>query len=391
MSIRVPSHRITAAITSGTLLFALAAGNDASAQLLYDLNFDSSVTTGTLIPDASGNGFDFDNSTEDAVPAAFVFAPNDLLLNPADQVLDVEATGNGGTSLDIGIFDEVDISAAGGFTYQTYIKRTANTPGQAQNIWNPAGTHSLEITSLGELQLAIRGVGASLHDADTVLPLGEWHHVAAVFTVDNPIDPNAGPFSPLSKAPDGTYQLYIDGVLMDPDNAANPDDFAAGNLCGGGFIGSCIVDAGSVPGDTPQDAARRQRHGLGATNFGTPDFHFRGQVATSQLSLGVTAVNDFGIFRIEGDLDLDGDVDLDDAAILAANFGAVEDAIVGQRVTFANGDLNGDSVIDLLDYNILALNFGNSATTPPAVSTAIPEPASAFVMALGLTAVLRRR
>lgn len=390
MSVRVSNQGITSVIASSTLILTLGVSDNAQAQLLYDLNFDSSVATSTLIPDASGNGFDFDNTTEDAVPANFVYAANDLLLNPADQVLDVEATGNGGTSQDIGIFDEVDISDAGGFTFQTYIKRTSNTPGQAQNIWNPAGTHSLEITSLGELQLAIRGVAASLHDADTVLPLGEWHHVAGVFTVNNPIDPNAGPFDPLSKAPDGTYQLYIDGVLMDPDNAANPDDFAEGNLCGGGFIGSCIVDAGSVPGDSPADAIQRQKHGLGATNFGTPNFHFRGQIATNQLSLGVTAVNDFDIFRIEGDLDLDGDVDVDDVAILTANFGAVEDSVVGQRVTFANGDLNGDSVVDLLDYNILALNFGNTAVPPPASSATIPEPASLAVMAIGLAAMTRR-
>lgn len=393
MNIRISNKGKSSVIAASALVLGLGASVD--AQTLYDLNFDSSVATTTLIVDKTANHYDFANVTEDSSPVTFTYAANDLPGHTtSDQVFDVGATGNGGTSVDAAIFDEVDISDAGGFSFEMYINRSANTPGQIQNIWSPAGTHSLEITSSGDLQLAIRGVASSLSDADTVLPIGEWHHVAGVFTVENPIDPSiTNPFDPLLKAPDGTYQLYIDGKLIDPDNAVNPDDFAQGNLCGGGFKGSCMVTADEVPGDSPEDALQRQRHGLGATNFGTPDFFFRGKIATTKLSLGATDVADFDVFRTVGDINMDGVVDLADAAILQANFGEVEDAVIGQRVTFASGDLNGDDVVDLLDYNILALDFGNTLVpAPPAAGQAVvPEPATLALMALGLVAVTRRQ
>ena len=53
-----------------------------------------------------------------------------------------------------------------------------------------------------------------------------------------------------------------------------------------------------------------------------------------------------------GDIDLDGDVDLDDFVILKLNFGT--------GTTWGTGDLDGDGDVDLDDFVILKLNFGST-------------------------------
>ena len=56
-------------------------------------------------------------------------------------------------------------------------------------------------------------------------------------------------------------------------------------------------------------------------------------------------------FTTPGDIDGDGDVDLDDFVILKKNFGAAD-------ATRAQGDLDTDGDVDLDDFVILKANFG---------------------------------
>ncbi|MEL7237752.1 MAG: dockerin type I repeat-containing protein, partial [Planctomycetota bacterium] len=90
-------------------------------------------------------------------------------------------------------------------------------------------------------------------------------------------------------------------------------------------------------------------------------------------------------FRLPGDANGDGSVNLADFLILRTNFN-------GGFGGFQNGDFNSDGSIDLADFLILRNNFGNQADAPPLNYFAVPEPATAglaLVLAGGL--LTRRR
>ena len=114
---------------------------------------------------------------------------------------------------------------------------------------------------------------------------------------------------------------------------------------------------------------------------------------------------------LAGDINLDGTVNSVDLGILASHFN-----LTGQ--TYSTGDLNGDGVVNSIDLGILAANFNMSiVATPSAVVSeiqtlaaeddalpainadlasnptfsAVPEPASATVLAIAAIAMTARR
>ena len=91
-----------------------------------------------------------------------------------------------------------------------------------------------------------------------------------------------------------------------------------------------------------------------------------------------------------GDANLDGQVNLSDFNRLAANFGSTSGV-------WTQGDFNYDGNVNLQDFNRLAANFGLSAAGPTVtpddwarLGAAVPEPAGASVLAVGMLALSRR-
>jgi hypothetical protein len=76
---------------------------------------------------------------------------------------------------------------------------------------------------------------------------------------------------------------------------------------------------------------------------------------------------------IDGDINLDGTVDIFDVNAVSAAWGTAGPA----------GDANGDGIVDIFDINLVSSNWGATG------ATAVPEPATAALALCGLpTAIL---
>jgi hypothetical protein len=123
---------------------------------------------------------------------------------------------------------------------------------------------------------------------------------------------------------------------------------------------------------------------LGPTETGT----FAGQTVTGASTLAV--------YTYAGDVNFDGLVD-------ASDYGIIDNYFQFPGTTgYANGDFNYDGVIDAGDYGIIDNTFQLQGAPIPMTGgvaeasslsgvTAVPEPASLTVLALGAAGLLGRR
>jgi hypothetical protein len=105
---------------------------------------------------------------------------------------------------------------------------------------------------------------------------------------------------------------------------------------------------------------------------------------TVGMQFGATASNapDAAVFfdmnisvSLPGDFSFDGSVDAADYVLWRST--------VGEAGTSLAADGNGNNIIDAGDYNVWRSNFG---AQPGAASTAVPEPATAFLLCVVLCA-----
>jgi len=114
----------------------------------------------------------------------------------------------------------------------------------------------------------------------------------------------------------------------------------------------------------------------------TPDY-IDCDFAMKLLASGVGLLLQEADLLLPGDADNDKDVDYDDYANLAGNFG------MSTGAQWATADFNADGQVDALDYITLKRNFGQGLAHPLAASA--PEPASVLILAFGALAIIRRR
>ena len=111
--------------------------------------------------------------------------------------------------------------------------------------------------------------------------------------------------------------------------------------------------------------------------------------SSALYTTGVISVN----AKLMGDANVDGTVNVGDLGSLATNYGVTSGA------TWQQGDFNGDGAVNVGDLGSLATNYGMSVggggaspAASAASSTAIPEPAAAFLVSgLGILNVFGRR
>ncbi|MBP63763.1 MAG: hypothetical protein CMJ62_19735 [Planctomycetaceae bacterium] len=133
---------------------------------------------------------------------------------------------------------------------------------------------------------------------------------------------------------------------------------------------------GSAPG-VPGDAY--QILDVGATTSGefvSISHNLESERAIVKFKIGSGDIE--AIEALEGDVDLDVDVDLNDFTLLAANFNPAGDGLV-----WNTGNFDDDGDIDLTDYNLLASNF-NPSGYGDCAPLAVPEPTSGVLSAWGI-------
>ena len=169
-----------------------------------------------------------------------------------------------------------------------------------------------------------------------------------------------------------------------------------GNRAGQGLIAEWIRRGGSA------GVGFVEEPGVGDDNLTTVDSLFGRLLqgyswaeaawnTTTQLSFVNTVVGDpLMTYKpwVQGDADLDGDVDMMDITAVKASYGKA----AGQAGYNLMADMNADGLVDLWDLTFVKFNYtGPNGSNPPEPGGSIPEPATLLIIALGAAAIIGRR
>ncbi|MHB1037937.1 MAG: PEP-CTERM sorting domain-containing protein [Pirellulales bacterium] len=197
--------------------------------------------------------------------------------------------------------------------------------------------------------------------------------------------------------------LVFEGGTQDVDNfevagqnlgaipAGFKTNFALGRLTlGGADIGKIkLVDAiDNQPGSVGKESLYVWDLAVGngsSLDLGGLNLYYR----AGSIAPGATIVANGGnlvpVTVYDGDLDLNGKVDIFDVAVLQAKYGMTQGA------TWADGDFDHNGTVDIFDVARLQVNYGAGVASAP---SPVPEPATITLALVGLAAVLalaRRR
>lgn len=174
----------------------------------YDYNSSETLPT---IPDDSGQGHPATGSAavyaENTPRAGFPtpLLPGGMPKGTGDRSLD---TSNGGiVTTATNLVNNSLIAQAGGFTMETWVYRLRDTNASGlEKIIDIAGCYRLQLTPTTDV------VSFTLANGSATLPVGEWHHLAAVFdTLGNQMAAN-GDLA-------GVARFYFDGMQLGTDTA----------------------------------------------------------------------------------------------------------------------------------------------------------------------------
>jgi hypothetical protein len=193
---------------------------------------------------------------------------------------------------------------------------------------------------------------------------GDWDSQPRIFILKNPVDTG-------STAPEDDPENWfeITGFLEENEHLFDPlvtpgvggeirfnlEGISAADRTGWGWA------VGGVDGNSSSE---------GTNNF----------ISVSELSAEGVVITNGPI----GDLNNDHVVDRADLAILASKLGTTS-------ALFTDGDFDGDTVVGLADLALLQANFGATGGQPSPHGSAVPEPSSIALLALGAIALTGRR
>ncbi|RIK85078.1 MAG: hypothetical protein DCC67_04385 [Planctomycetota bacterium] len=231
---------------------------------------------------------------------------------------------------------------------QAWVRPDAAAAGTSQVVWS-VGTEmgGVRITPAGVWELTSMGPPGDVTSSRPV-SFGDWTHVAVLRT-------------------GGAGSLYINGTIAAQANGffnafANEIVLGADPFFAEPFRG--VVDNFST---------------VGTAGFGIT------------ISTDLDVFSDLGLPQpsgVAGDVDQDGDADQADYNIWSTNVGFNNTFGQGDLTTLIKGDLDQNGKIDFFDFRIIARQAAGAGVT---LSLAVPEPAGALVIALGLAALVMRR